>query len=131
MTRVSPASLSASAFADSADPLVVSATSRDLVDLREHRDQSLEVVAHERLATGEPDLRHALVRKHTSEAGDLFEGQQLFAWQEREVAPEDLLGHAVGAAEVAPVGDRDTQVAQRARPAVNQSAHARGVRSTG
>src|SRR6185312_5467875 len=35
------------------------------------------------------------------------------AGQEREVAPEDLLGHAVDAPEVAPVGDRDPQVVDR------------------
>jgi hypothetical protein len=35
------------------------------------------------------------------------------------VAAEDLLGHAVRAAEVAPVGDRDAQVPQRAAEAVS------------
>ena len=45
---------------------------------------------------------------------DLLEVQDLVARQELEVPPEDLLRHAVGAAEVAAVGHRDAQVAHRA-----------------
>ena len=40
--------------------------------------------------------------------------------QEREVAPEHLGRHAVRAAEVAPVRDRDPEVAQRAPEAIGQ-----------
>ena len=44
--------------------------------------------------------------------------QDLGARQEREVAAEDLAGHAVGAPEVAAVGDRDPQVVQAAAEAI-------------
>ena len=52
---------------------------------------------------------------------DLLEGQDLVPRQERVVAPEDLLRHAVGAPEVAPVRDRDPQVAQRPPERVGQA----------
>ena len=47
------------------------------------------------------------------DALDLLERQQLASRQEAVVAAEDLLRHAVDAAEVAAVGDRDPEVAQR------------------
>ena len=67
----------------------------------------------ERLAAGEADLLDALGDEDAGEAGDLLEGQDLAAGQELVVAAEDLLRHAVGAAEVAAVGDGDAQVVQR------------------
>ena len=53
-------------------------------------------------AAGDEDARDAL---------DLLERQQLVAAQELVVAAEDLLRHAVDAAEVAAVGDGDAEVA--------------------
>src|SRR4030095_1590079 len=51
--------------------------------------------------------------------GDLLERQDLDAGQEGVVAAEHRLGHAVRAAEVAPVGHRDAQVPQRTAEAVS------------
>ena len=77
-----------------------------------------------RRSSGSPPVRRILLTpsptKSRARRVDLLEGQQLGARQERVVPPEDLLGHAVGAAEVAAVGDRDAQVAQRASEAIGQ-----------
>src|SRR5256885_14742246 len=53
-------------------------------------------------------------------SGQLFEGEQLLAGQEHKVAAEHLTGHAVGAAELAAVGDRDPQIPQRPRQRVDR-----------
>ena len=63
-----------------------------------------------------PVIRSFSTPSPTNGAGhpvDLLERQDLVARQELVVPAEDLLGHAVGAAEVAAVGDRDAQVAHR------------------
>ena len=45
-----------------------------------------------------------------------------------EIAPEDLFRHAIGAAEIAAVGDGDAQVAQRAsQGVVGESRHGWGA----
>ena len=80
---------------------------------REHRDQALEVPPHERLAAGEPELRDAEADEDAAPGGSISSKVSSSGGQEAEVAPEDLLRHAVDAAEVAAVGDRDPQVAQR------------------
>ena len=82
-------------------------------DLRQHLDEALEVAAQERLAAGQTDLLDAQVDESARQPGDLFERHQLLATEELEVAAEDLARHAVRAAEVAAVGDRDAKVAQR------------------
>ena len=113
----------------SSEPLVVSVRSTSATS-REHRDQPLEVLAQQRLAAGQPDLLDAEADEHARDARDLLERQQLVVRQERVVAAEHLLRHAVDAAEVAAVGDRDAQVVQapaarvRERPARRR---ARGV----
>jgi hypothetical protein len=53
-------------------------------------------------------------------ARDLLEAQQRVLRQELVGLVEDLLGHAVTAAEVAAVGDRDAQVPQRPAKPVGQ-----------
>ncbi|MCY1548011.1 hypothetical protein D9M68_840970 [compost metagenome] len=63
-------------------------------------------------------MRHEL-RGH---AGDFFEGQQRTVRQVGVVLVEDFLGHAVTAAEIAPVGDADAQVAQRAAQGITEQA---------
>jgi hypothetical protein len=95
------------------------------VDAREQRDQLLEVPPHQRLAARDADLLHAQGGEGAGEALDLLEGEQLGARQEAVVAAEDLLRHAVDAAEVAAVGDRDAQVAER--PAETVGGHAESL----
>jgi hypothetical protein len=95
-------------------------------DAREHLDEPLHLPAHERLPAREPDLLDAVGDEEAGEAFDLFERQELAPLEKLEVAAVDLLRHAVDAAEVAPVGDRDAQVAQGPLEAV-ESIHANRV----
>src|SRR5690606_22625939 len=69
-----------------------------------------DAFAKQRLASRQSDLPHSPVDEQASDAGDLLEGEEKVPGEELVVATEDLLRHAVGAAEVATVGDRDTQV---------------------
>src|SRR6266540_52875 len=93
VTRVRPASASACAFCGRSEPL--------------------DVAANERLAAGDPDLLDTVRDERARQPRDLLVIQQLRARQELVVAAEDLLRHAVDTAEVAPVGDRDPEIAQR------------------
>ena len=81
---------------------------------REHRDQLFEVAAQQRLAPGQPDLPHAQRNENLGQPGDLLETEQFVAWQEHMILAEHRARHAIGAAQVATVSDRDAQVAQRA-----------------
>ena len=81
--------------------------------LAELGDERRQVGAQRRLAAGQPQLAHAEAGDESAEACDLLERQDLVAGQELEVRAEHLARHAVAAAEVAAVGDRDAQVAQR------------------
>ena len=77
-------------------------------------DQVRQVPAHRRLAPGDPELLHAETDEDAGQPRDLLVAQDLGSRQEREVAAEDLRGHAVGAAEVAAVGHRDPEVTRKA-----------------
>ena len=70
-----------------------------------------------RRSSGSPPVSRIFATPRVDEelrdARDLLEGQQLRVRQERVVGVEDVLRHAVDAAEVAAVGDRDAQVVQR------------------
>ncbi len=97
---------------------------RDVGDagFREHRDQPLDVPAQQRLAAGEPDLRHAARDEQLRDARDLLERQQIGVRKEMIVGVEDIPRHAVDAAEVAAVGDRDPQVVQRPSARIGERA---------
>ncbi len=82
-------------------------------DRRKLLDQPVDAMPQQRLAAGQADLLHAACGEDTGDARDLFEGQQIGARQERIVAAEHRLRHAIHAAEVAAIGDRDAQVAHR------------------
>ena len=88
---------------------------------RQVGDQRRQVAADQRLAAGDPELVDAEPDEDRRQPRDLLERQHLLARQEREVAAEDLGRHAVRAAEVASVGDRDPQVPQRAAESVRQA----------
>src|SRR5581483_2852457 len=80
-------------------------------------EQSGEVRAHGRLATGDPDRLESVALD-----ADPRDARLLLVGQER-LAPEPmhaLLRHAVGAAEVAAVGDGDAQVLHAPRERVDQ-----------
>ena len=82
-------------------------------DRREHLDEVLEVAAQQRLTAGQAHGAHAEPREHAGHPRDLLQRQQLSALEEHVVAAERALRHAVDAAEVAPVRDRDPQRLQR------------------
>ena len=71
--------------------------------------QPREVAAHERLAAGQPHVADAHRRQHAHDPRDLLEAQDLVALEPRQ----PLGRHAVLAAEVAAVGDRDAHVADQ------------------
>ena len=87
----------------------------DAADGGQHDDQAFQITAQQRLAAGQPQLAHAQAGENPGEPCQFLEGEQVLAGQEGEVPAEYLAGHAVGAAELAAVGDRDPQVPQRPR----------------
>ena len=73
-----------------------------------------EVPPHERLASGQPDVVDAHRGQQRDHSGDLLEAEDLLAFE-----PRQALGrHAVLAAEVAAVRDRDANVADKSAVAV-------------
>jgi hypothetical protein len=75
----------------------------------EGADELVQVLAEKRLSAGQADLVHAEAREHVHQPHDLLEAQEVLAGEPGVL----LLGHAVLAAEVAAVGDRHAQAAQR------------------
>ena len=75
----------------------------------EQLDQHVEVAAEQRFAAGQPETIDAQADEHVHERADFLEVQHVLAGQPHVV----LLRHAVFAAEVAAVGDRQPQVLQR------------------
>ena len=69
-------------------------------------------------AAGEAELAGAQVDEEAGETLDFLEGEDLGPGQEGVAGAEDLGGHAVGAAEVAAIGDGNAQVAQFASEGV-------------
>ena len=124
VTRVSPASASACARWRSSEPLVVIVRS-SMPSMPARRATSWSTL---RRSSGSPPVSRIFVTprpaKTRASRSISSNDQHLVAAQEPEARTEDLLRHAVGAAEVAAVGERDAQVAQRAvqtvfhRPAV-------------
>src|SRR6202035_1445539 len=84
----------------------------------QHLNEALEVAPQQRLSPGEADPRHALCGHHADDPGDLLEAEQLLACEKWKVAAEDLARHAVGAAKIAAIGDRDAQIPQGSSQAV-------------
>ena len=103
--------------ARSAEPLVVSVRSTGRPSGRRIAASIAMRSGRSRRTSGSPPVIRSFSTpsptKTRASRVDLLEGQHLVARQERVVPPEDLLGHAVRAPEVAPVGDRDAQVAHR------------------
>ena len=81
-----------------------------VLESSEPGDQQLEVAAEEWLAAGDAELAHTEVDEHARDALDLLEREELTARQESILVAEDLLRHAVDAAEVAAVRDRDPKI---------------------
>ena len=76
-----------------------------------------KVAAQQRFAAGQPYLVDAEGGRHTDEVSDFLEGEQRGAVHE-----DHVLGHAVGAAQIAAVGDTDAQVVMLAAEGIDQLA---------
>lgn len=74
-------------------------------DGREQANEFVQILADERFATREPHLVHTQTRRDAGEPGDLLKREQF-----RLVAEGHVFRHAVGAAEVAAIRDRDAEV---------------------
>ena len=102
MTRWRPAARSGRGLVGEQDAV---GRQREVADARLAREQAHEVrkvAAHERLTAGQPELVHAEVGEDIDEDAHLLEIEDVLARQPRVVA----LRHAVLAAQVAAVGDR-------------------------
>ena len=87
----------------------------------EHLDQLGEISPNGGFAARDLDRAHPEFHVDPQEAGELFEGEDLFFGEPGET----LCRHAVGAAEVASVRDRDPQVVGHATERVGQRSLAR------
>ncbi len=137
VTRLSPASARLRAFFASSAPLVVSVRSSVAESSPASRPAArCSGAAAARRRSGGSCATPRL-DEDARDARDLLERQQLGVRQERVVAAEDVLRHAVDAAEVAAVGDRDPQVVQRPaarvgdRPGASQRRSPRRARRVG
>ena len=120
MTRRSPASRSACAFCGSSAPFVVRVTSSPPIAASRSISSS-----RSRRSSGSPPVIRIFSTpccdERAREPLELLEREQLLAVHEPVAAAEHLLRHAVDAAEVAPVGDGDAQVAERAAEGVGDA----------
>ena len=119
MTRSRPASASACGGAGQAEPLVVSEISGAGRARAVRRDDVDQAAAQQRLAAGEAHLGDAEpLDRDADQPDDLVVGEQLVVGQ-----PVQALGrHAVRAAQVAAVGQRDPQVGRDPAEAVARAA---------
>ena len=126
VTRPSPAAFSAAALRARIEPLVVSVRSSGSPSALRSSASIATSRSRSRRSSGSPPVRRIFrtpwATNRRGEANDLLEGQQRRLRQEAVVAVEDFLRHAVAAAEIAAVGDRDAQVAQRPLQAVEELA---------
>jgi hypothetical protein len=68
-------------------------------------DQMHDVLAHQRLAAGQPQFLHALLDEHRAQPVQFLERQKVLLRQEGHV-----FRHAIGAAKIAAVGHRHAQI---------------------
>ena len=82
-------------------------------DRGEHGDQLFQIAPDQRLAPRQADFLDSELSENARKARNLFECQQFFTLEELVILAEHFLRHAIDAAEVAAIGDRDAQVTQR------------------
>ena len=82
---------------------------------RQRADQRHDAPPHQRFAAGEPKLAHAPRDESRAQPVEFLERQQIGLRQETHV-----LRHAIDAAEIAPVGDRDPQIGDGAAERIDQ-----------
>ena len=111
--RFRPAAFSSKAYLASRTPLVVRATSSTPAMAVRSPMRSARFGAQQRLAAGQAELAHPESHEQPRQAHDLLEREALVRAEEAVAVMERLPRHAVRAAEVAAVHDRDPQIAQR------------------
>ena len=129
VTRCRPASARRCAMRASSAPFVVSVTS--LMPGSGAR-RAISSSTPRRTSGSPPVMRSfstPIAGERARQALDLLEREQLLTAQELELLAEDLLRHAVDAAEVAAVGDRDAQVAHRPGELVEGDGHQQQYRA--
>jgi hypothetical protein len=89
---------------------------------REFFHQLLKVRAQQRLAAGQPYLVHAQPGEDAAKPLDFAEVEQLVR-AKKSMVGKRRARHAVGAAQVAAVGDRNAQRLQRAPEGVEHGHH--------
>ena len=77
--------------------------------------EARQIAAHQRFAAGQANLVDAQRRGDLHEMRDLLEGEQLGAVHE-----DHFFRHAVGAAQIAAIGDADAQVVVAASERIDQ-----------
>jgi len=82
--------------------------------LSERLDQEHDILAHQRFAAGKPELAHPLGDEGGTEPFQFFERQEVLLRQKGHV-----FRHAIGAAEIAAVRYRHTQIGHRAAERVD------------
>ena len=119
LMRRTPMADRSPAYFDSSVPLVVSVSSLQAVAemAGEAGHQLHDVLPHQRLAAGDAQLVDAEGSKGRDQLVQLLERQHVLARQEGHP-----LGHAVGAAQVASIGDRQTQIGDAALEGIDQRA---------
>ncbi len=80
---------------------------QDANEIRQIRPQ-------QRFAAGQTHFLDPQLAKGAHDPRQLRQAYQLVLFQKGMVRAENLLGHAIGAAKIAAIGDRDAQIAQRA-----------------
>ena len=108
--RLSPAAASDLAFADKAAPFVVTATSRgfpfQVLSLEE-----LDAFSQQGLAARQTNLFDAVRGKDFGKTNDFLKREDFSVGKEAVVLLEFFLRHAVAAAEITAVSDRNSDIA--------------------
>ena len=87
--------------------------------------------AQERLAAGDPEFPHAAAHKGSDQSLQLLQPYDLVFFQKHMIRPENLGWHAVGATQIALIGERNPEIAQRARQQIVDTDLRAGGKSCG
>ena len=83
------------------------------------RGEICDAAPHQRFATRQPDLAHAAIDEAIRDQRDFLKTEQMIARQEAH-----MLRHAIAASQIAAIGDRDSQIGDRAAILIDQGARA-------
>ena len=124
--RCSPLALSSAACWDKQHRVRRERDVLHALERSEFADEFGQIRAQQRFAAGQPNLLHAQLHEQSRQPGDLIERQTLGGLQKTIVIMEGLPRHAVRAAEVAAIHDRNAQVVQRPAQRIARMLSSRG-----